>query len=216
MRLAIARHLTSPALCAFLALVAMQPLVPGCAEAGLVICELLPGPATDWNGSGGFSSRDDEWVEVFNTGPDPVDLSSFLLTDGDSIPRYAFTGMLDPGGRVLVFGSASYDWERANGHPAFGLSLANGGDAVILWRVTGPDTVVVDAYTYRSHEAASDRAVGRTFDSGPWVLLDGLNPYTGTIAPFGTGCPPTPNSANACGTTPTRRESWGRLKAIYR
>jgi len=195
---------------------AALPATVAGAPPGVVISEFLAGPSTDWNGSGAFSSRDDEWVEVFNAGATPVDLASFFLTDGDSIPRYAFAGTLAPGERRVVFGSDAYDWERATGHPAFGLSLANGGDAVMLWEIAGPDTVVADAYTYRSHEGASDRAVGRLSDFGAWALFDGLNPYNGTIAPFGTGCAPSPNAENGCGATETRRSTWGRLKTIYR
>src|SRR5262249_35043505 len=131
------------------------------AAATLQINELLAGPARDWDGSGTVSTRDDEWVEVKNVSGATLDLAGFLLTDGDSLPRIALTGTLAPGERRVVYGRESYDWERANGYPAFGLSLGNSGDAVILWQVQGADTVVVDAYAYRSHEAAADRAVGR-------------------------------------------------------
>lgn len=186
------------------------------APPGPIVSEFMAGPSTDWNGSGSFSSRDDEWVEVFNAGAAVVDLSAFFLTDADSIPRFAFSGTLAPGERRIVFGSDAYDWERAHGRPAFGLSLANGGDTVMLWQVAGPDTTLADAYSYRSHEAAADRAVGRMTDVGAWALFDGLNPYTGTIAPLGTGCPPTPDGFNACGATPARSLTWGRLKALYR
>ena len=41
-----------------------------------------------------FSSRDDEWIEIVNTGAGAVDLAGFFVTDGDSIPRYAFSGTL--------------------------------------------------------------------------------------------------------------------------
>jgi len=87
---------------------------------------------------------------------------------------------------------------------------------VLLWHITGGDTVLVDAYTYGSHEAAADRAVGRMFDDGAWALFDGLNPYTGSATPSGTGCTPTPAAYNACGVTATRPSTWGRLKTLYR
>src|SRR6476661_1012473 len=61
----------------------------GHAAGPLVLNEILAGPARDWDGSGTFSSRDDEWVELVNTGATPLDLGGFLITDGDSIPRYA-------------------------------------------------------------------------------------------------------------------------------
>lgn len=183
----------------------------------LKLNEILAGPARDWDGSGAFSSRDDEWIEVVNTGGAPLALAGYFVTDGDSIPRFAFDGTLDPGVRLLVTGKASYDWERSTGHPAFGLSLGNSGDSVILWKATGPDTVEVDRYTYKSHEAAADRAVGRGSDGGPaWMLFDGLNAYTGSTLPAGTGCMPSPAAANTCGSVPARPASWGRVKALYR
>ena len=178
--------------------------------------ELLAGPARDWDGSGTFSSRDDEWVEVRNPGLTPLDVSGYVLTDGDSIPRYAFSGSLAAEERRVVYGRDAYAWERAHGFPAFGLSLANAGDAVLLWQVVGPDTLLVDAYTYRSHEAAADRAVGRLNDSGEWALFDGLNPYAGTVPPFGTACSPSPGALNACSASAAKSVTWGSLKAMYR
>ena len=187
------------------------------ADSALQLNELLPGPARDWDGSGAFSSRDDEWVEVVNTGSVALDLSSFYLTDGDSIPRFAFSGLLAPNEHRVVFGKDAYDWEKATGHPAFGLSLGNSGDAMLLWQVTGLDSAIVDSYHYGSHEAAADRAIGRVPDgTGTWSLFDALNPYSGTIAPLGTGCAPSPGVANPCNTTPARRLTWGEVKLLYR
>lgn len=190
---------------------------PACADAPLKLNEIMAGPARDWDGSGTFSSRDDEWVELVNTGATPLDLDGFFLTDGDSIPRLALSGTLAAGARRVVTGAESYDWERVNGFPAFGLSLANGGDSVLLWQVVAAETLLVDAYAYRSHEAAADRAIGRSPDgSGPWVIFDALNPYTGATPPAGNGCAPTPGLSNACDTTPAQRATWGRVKASYR
>jgi hypothetical protein len=185
------------------------------AAPGLVLNEFLAGPARDWNGSGAVSTRDDEWVEVFNGGAAALDLSSFLLTDSDRVPRYAFAGMLEPGGRRLVFGSDSYAWEKAGGHPAYGLSLGNSGDGVMLWQVAGAETLLVDSYTYLGHEAAADRAVGRRVDGGEWALFDALDPYAGSTPPLATGCAPSPGTENLCGDTPTLAPTWGRIKSLY-
>jgi hypothetical protein len=186
------------------------------AQAGLRINEICAGPARDWDGSGAFSTRDDEWIEIANAGASVADLAGFFVTDGDTIPRYAFTGTLAPGAVLLVTGKASYDWEKATGHPAFGLSLGNTSDSVLLWQVTGSDTTLVDAYTYKSHEAAADRASGRAIDTGEWQLFDGLNPYTGGLLPQGNHCAPTPGAPNMCTSTPTQATSWGRVKALFR
>jgi len=197
---------------------ALAPLASSAhAQSPLVLNEILAGPARDWDASGTFSSRDDEWIELKNVTGSPLTLDGYFITDGDSIPRYALTGTLAPGGQLLVFGRESYDWERATGHPAFGFSLGNSGDQVILWHIAGPDTTVADAYAYRSHEAAADRAVGRTPDGGAtWSLFDGLNLYTGSLIPGTTGCAPSPGAANLCNGTPTREATWGRVKALYR
>jgi len=183
---------------------------------GLVLNEIVAGPARDWNGDGTFSSRDDEWVELFNAAASSIDLAGYLLTDGDRLPRYAFSGTLGAGERRLVFGKDSYDWEKANGFGAYGLSLGNSGDTVMLWQVAGAETVLVDSYAYKSHEAAADRGIGRIPDGGSWTLLDGLDPYVGTTPPPGSGCSPTPGASNVCENTPVGPTTWGKLKALYR
>jgi len=180
------------------------------------LSEFLAAPARDWDGSGAFSSRDDEWLEIVNGGAAAADLASYFVTDGDSIPRFGFTGTLAPGAVLLVTGFMAVEWERATAHPVFGLSLGNTGDSVLLWQVVGSDTTLVDSYTYRSHESAADRAVGRTPDGSEWKLEDQLNPYAGTTQPVGTGCPPTPGAPNDCGIVPTRQTTWGRVKSLWR
>ncbi len=190
---------------------------PACADGPLRLNEFMAGPARDWDGSGVFSSRDDEWIEFVNTGVTSLDLSGYLITDRDSIPRLALAGLVEAGGHLLVTGGQAHAWEQANGFPAFGLSLANTGDSVLLWRVAGAETLLVDSYTYLSHEAAADRAVGRSPDGdGAWVIFDSLNPYTGATPPNGNSCAPTPAATNRCDSTPIVRMPWGRMKTVYR
>ena len=180
------------------------------------LSEILAAPARDWDGSGLFSSRDDEWIEIVNGGATSADLTPYFVTDGDSVPRFAFSGTLAPGAVLLVTGAMSVAWERATAHPVFGLSLGNTGDKVLLWKITASDTALVDEYAYKAHESAADRAVGRTPDGIDWKLEDQLNPYTGTVLPAGTGCAPTPGAANSCGVVSTHPTSWGRVKSLYR
>jgi hypothetical protein len=207
-------HLVRNAFIGMLALGLVSTAAPACA--GVRLNEIMPGPASDWDGSGVFSSRDDEWVEIVNTGPAAVDLGGFLLTDEGDTPRYALAGSLAAGARLLVYGGDSFAWERANGFPAFGLSLGNTGDAVKLWHVAAGETLLVESFTYPAHAAAADRSVGRSPDgSDEWRLFDGMNPYSGSADPSGSGCDPTPGQANACGSTPASGLSWGRLKTLY-
>ena len=215
MRLVPAVSVLFPALVLFVSSIPVSA-TPACAQSALRLNEICAAPARDWNGDGVFSSRDDEWVEVVNTGGAPVVLDAFVLMDGDSIPRFALTGTLAPGEVRVVYGKESYDWERASGRPAFGLSLGNTGDRVTLWEVAGADTSFVDGWTYGSHQSASDRSVGRTPDGSAWVLFDGLNPYAGSLQPSGTGCVPTPGVVNTCFSTPARPATWGEVKRRWR
>ena len=186
-----------------------QPL-PG---TGIVLNEILAGPARDWDGDGVFDARKDEWLEIRNNGLAPEDLSPYRIADADSTIRYAFSGTLAPGGVVLVTGTAALDWQRAVGRSATGLSLNNSGDTVILFRVSAADTSLVDLKTYNSIEGASDRSTGRL--NGAWILFDALNKYTGSGDPKSTGCPPTPGAENGC-TSDVSETTWGWLKATYR
>ena len=182
----------------------------------LRLSEFLAGPARDWDGDGVYDARADEWVEVMNAGVSLVDLAAYRVADADSTIRYAFTGMLAPGEYRVVTGKQAVDWQHAQGRATTGLSLNNSGDTVRLFRVSGTDTVQVDGKSYNSIEGASDRSVGRWSPSGDtWALFDGLNPYTGSGEPKGTGCPPTPGAANQC-PTDVKVSTWGRIKNMYR
>ncbi|HKA24049.1 MAG TPA: lamin tail domain-containing protein [Candidatus Eisenbacteria bacterium] len=186
------------------------------ATCDILLNEILAAPARDWNGDGVVSARDDEWIEIWNQGTSVVDLSSYFFTDADSTPRYAFSGLLGPNEHRVVFGGQAVDWQRANARSVAGLSLNNAGDTARLWRVVGPDTVLADAYAYKSHEGGNDRSTGREPDGGAWALFDGLDPYTGALEPNATGCFPSPGDANTCHPAAAEAVTWGRVKGIYR
>src|SRR4029453_12815295 len=100
-------------------LIALIGTVPVAARAELRLNEFLAGPARDWDGSGALSTGDDEWVEVWNDGALSLDLSGYFVTDGDTLPRFGFSGTVGPQSRVLVLGSQAVEWERASGFPVF-------------------------------------------------------------------------------------------------
>jgi hypothetical protein len=186
--------------------------------AQLAINELLADPARDWDGDSAVSSRDDEWVEIVNLGTVAVDLAGYRLADGEGMPvwRYGFSGVLDAGSVRVVYGSDARAWEEANGFPVYGLSLNNTGDRIALYRISGADTAIVDSYTFAEAAARDDRAIGRRSDSpAVWVVFDAYNPCTATCVPAGSGCYPTPGSANTC-TTAAQSRSWGSIKSKYR
>ena len=179
--------------------------------------EILADPASDWDGDSSLSSRSDEWVEIVNVGAAVVDLSTYRLADlsGGTGWRFGFDGALAPGDVRVVFGSESVAWEQANGYPAFGLSLNNGGDTVFLYDLAGGDTVVVDSYTYADFEVADDRAPGRDPTGATWEIYDGLNPYSGQTPPLGNGCVPTPGVQSVRGHRARRAVDVGRHQGAH-
>ncbi|MBN1504745.1 MAG: lamin tail domain-containing protein [Candidatus Eisenbacteria bacterium] len=199
-----------------LVVVLFLALSAGFCSAQLVINEILASPSIDWNGDGGYTYRDDEWVEVYNNTEGPIVLDGYRLADAETTWRYGFSGVLPARGYLVVYGSDSYAWEKAHAYPAYGLSLSNTGDAVQLWQFVGVESVQVGCYAYGKNAAGTDRSVGRKPDGvEDWYIFDALNPYTGTTPPVGTGCPPSPGTANGC-TTPVEGETWGRIKTLFK
>ena len=177
--------------------------------------EILADPATDWNGDGTVQFRDDEWVEIVNTGPAAVSLDGLFLADASNIFRFGFSGNLAPGAVLIVYGTDSVTWETSTGASTVGLSLNNAGDTVRLFHVVGAESLVVDEHIYAAHEGLDDRSTGRQPDGGDtWVVFDALNPYTGSTAPLGSGCPPTPGAPNGC-PLPVAPATWTGVKRLY-
>jgi len=207
----------------FLSLVLVSALLSGFAvrhaRAQLLLNEILADPASDWDGDATVGSRADEWVEVINAGTSSIDLSAYRLGDlsGGYSWRYGFGGTLQPGAVVIVYGSTALVWESANGFPAVGLSLNNTGDTVLLYKIEGTDTLVADTYGYLAHESLDDRATGRMRRNvSEWRVFDGLNPYTGTKPPLGTGCSPSPGLVNNCEPrVPVEESTWGAIKELF-
>ena len=180
--------------------------------------EILADPGIDWNGDGNVDSKLDEWVEIVNTGASQVDLSKFRISDAAAATdfRFALSGMIGPGEVRVYFGSDVVAWQAANGVGQLGLSLNNAGDTVFLYAVNGTDVTVDDTRTYAAAEVLDDRSNGRLPQgSGPWVIFDALNPYTGAQPPTPTGCSPSPGQSPSC-PTPTHSSTWGQIKALYR
>ena len=188
---------------------------PASTGAGVVFNEVLADPASDWNGDGATSFRDDEWIEIVNTGPGAIDLTGWRIASADTTWRYEFTGSLAAGGRLLVTGKLSYDWERETGFPAYGLRLGNDGDTVLLWRLAPGDTTLVDSITYGDEAAEDDRSAGRLPDgTGEWSIFDEMNPLAPGGDVTGNGCAPTPANVNSC-ETPVETRTWGQVKERF-
>ncbi len=193
-------------------------LMPVRGFAAIVLNELVAAPARDWNGDGEIDYKNDEWVEILNTGSTAVDLTGLYLKDatGDAY-HYGFEGSLEPGETLVVYGSDAVAWQAANNAGSSGLSINNGDETIELWRdVPDPRILqVVDFVPIPAHAGASDRAMGRLPDSLDWVLFDSLNPYSGDLLPTGTGCEPSPGTPNVCDVVGVENLSFGRMKASH-
>ena len=188
----------------------------------IFINEVLADPASDWDGDGTVDFKGDEWIEVMNAGPDPINLADYFLRDilGEE-PHLRLSGVLDPGEAAVFYGSEAVAWQQEMGLTTSGFSLNNGGDFVQLLRVfqgpEGPEFELMFSISYDDHEAEDDRSCGFNADQTDWILFDGINPYGGDQDPVGTGCQPTPGDPNLCqDLVPTEGRSFGGVKAIFR
>src|SRR5881397_1510984 len=73
------------------------PDAEGAAAPGLRLNEILASPARDWDGDGLYDSKNDEWLEIQNVGPDPLALEEYRVADAAKTVRFALSGTLAPG-----------------------------------------------------------------------------------------------------------------------
>jgi hypothetical protein len=203
-----------------LALLAVA-LTPSIAWCGLCVNEIMADPATDWDGDGSYSSVNDEWVELYNSGPAHVNLGEFELSDDTGYLTYGFNDGddLGVGEAIVIYGSMSKQWQAGHGVAQYGFRLGNDGDTVILRQIAGGDTLLVDSHTFNTFEAEDDRSTGREPDGiGSWRIFDALNPYTGPTPPPGNGLAPTPGRPNAGDPPPVEAAppTWGEVKSLFR
>ncbi len=132
-------------------------------------------------------STNPEWVELYNDGSDPVDLTNWRLEDANSSKTDDLTlsGTIGPGA-YLVF-------NRGDGW------LNNSGDTVYLINSASP-SAIVDQYAYSS--VTSDKVVARSPDgSENWVTTTSSE---GSANPAPTPTPtPTPSPTPAPTPTPS-------------
>jgi hypothetical protein len=138
--------------------------VPTWIPGRVVVNEVLIRPHYDWEGTGGVTTAD-EFIELYNLGPEPVYLRGWMLDDvvnGGSQP-YALPGdTVDPGGFAVYF------------HSHTRITLNDSGDSV---RLLAPDGRVMDEIRYL-RVRAYNLSFGRLPD-GAGHLFYGLWPSPG-------------------------------------
>jgi hypothetical protein len=142
------------------------------AGAAIVINELLADPPAaggDANGDGVIHTGDDEFIELANTGLDPVSLAGWKLSDAVRV-RHLFgeADAVPGGGFFVVFGGgAPAGFAHASTASTGLLGLNNTGDTVSL---LGPDDTVIDALTYGA-EGGHDVSLSRMPDASGALAL---------------------------------------------
>ncbi|HEY3137313.1 MAG TPA: lamin tail domain-containing protein, partial [Blastocatellia bacterium] len=132
------------------------------------------GLAGDANGDGVRDSSQDEFVEIVNRTPDPIDVGGFTISDADA-QRFRFpNGTIIPGGEAaVIFGGGtpqgSFGNAKANGLVFTALlSLNNSGDKIILKNAAG---VAIESITYGSTEGSAAQSLNRNPDLSGITLV---------------------------------------------
>jgi hypothetical protein len=108
---------------------------------GISFTEIMADPpsglAGDLNRDGVRDPQEDEFVEIHNSGPEPVCMSGWTLGDAVREDRHVFPlgTVLEPGETLVVFGGGIPTGEFAGAKVQWsssGLSLSNQGDVVTL------------------------------------------------------------------------------------
>lgn len=149
-----------------------------------------------------------DWIEVFNSGPDTVDLSEFKLRDSSATNKLSLAGIIQSN-EFMVF-----EW---------GNKLNNSGDTIRLVRII--DEAILDEIVYGEDRLPSPnigQTGGRENDGGEnWVIFEKgskgtsnnqteklptpTSTPTPTIKPTSTPKPsPTPKPSKASSPTPLK------------
>lgn len=147
----------------WLGVIAVSLLAAGPGFAAVVISEILADPAKemagDANSDGLRSSAEDEFVELHNTGPEAVDVSSWQLQDNKKV-RHVFpeNTIIKPQGYIAVFGGSQEELRGPNWQVASSgsLGLDNGGDTVML---LDANSAIIDRVEYTSAGAKDQSLV---------------------------------------------------------
>ncbi len=128
----------------------------------------------------------DDWIELHNYGPSPVNLDGLYLSDKNSSPRYwALPDLvMAPGSFLLIW--ADDEREQGTLHAPFKLSAD--GEDIFLFQEIENGLRLIDHVDMPA--LGTDQSWGRSEDAAlPWVLFDDATPAAsnGTLGVFGPG-----------------------------
>ncbi|MBL8103108.1 MAG: lamin tail domain-containing protein [Anaerolineales bacterium] len=151
---------------------------------------------------------DDEWIELYNPGSAPIDITDWYLKSADGTPNIVLNGVIPAGGYYLL--------ERDDNNTVFdiaadqiytGNGLSNSGEALTLYDASNKivDTANGNGGSWPAGSATSyatmERTLGTADSDSAWhsnlsTKRNGKNANGGDI--LGT-----PKSSNSVGPTPT-------------
>jgi hypothetical protein len=150
---------------------------PTAAEAVILINEVLADPSAlsgDANGDGVIHTTQDEFIELVNTGSDPVSLASWTLSDLTGIRHtFSLTSAIPSLGFFVVFGGGSPTGFASFDVASTGtLGLNNTGDTITL---RDASATILDIVSYGA-EGGMDMSLTRFPDAtGPFTKHSDIN-----------------------------------------
>ena len=134
------------------------------AEATVVISEVLADPPTgdagDANQDGQRNTYEDEFIELYNAGSAPVDISGWRLGDSskssDSFFQFPANAVIEPSSYVVLFGGGNpsgFTVPVYTDDGRIGNGLTNGGEDIRLLDDTGTEVSVVSHSTWPNDQS---------------------------------------------------------------
>jgi len=162
-----------------------------------------------WAGTGASSA--DEWLELYNPNPFPVDLSGWHLEAADGTPSIALQGTIAPGGFFLLERTDDTTVQDIPADCVYTGSLVNSGESLALKDPTGTviDTANGDGGPWPAGTASSgsppyasmERLDPRAPDTDAnWCTNDGVT--RNGLDAGGQPLNGTPKARNSCGNSP--------------
>jgi hypothetical protein len=124
----------------------------------------------------------DDWIEIYNSGTEPINLSGYFLSDNNRSPmKWAFPNVVIGPGNFMLFWADS-DIEQGIFHTNFDLSVD--GEQIYLFKET--DTGLQHLDQIFLSPAPTDYSYGRETDAQlPWVTFSSPTPgasnHSGTV-----------------------------------
>jgi spore coat protein CotH len=190
------------------------PRAPGAIVINEFVAQNVTGPVDE-------NSQHEDWVELYNTTNQPVDIGGMWLSDSAVVQKFQIPAntVVPPNGVVRIW--CDEDGTQGPLHANFKLSTS--GELLALWDNTG--TVLNDLIVFGQQQA--DVSTGRLYDGGlPWVTfpepsyrlrneLAGCGQRTyGSVAPTQHGVTLTAGGSLRIGTTANYAVSTGPANGL--